>query len=259
MAKIEIGDVLGEWEGYEVVAASRRDGVVEVELDPIAERAGICTGCDQQVAAIHGYERRRVRDLPILDAPTKLVLRRRRLACPRCGPKLEQLSWLAPYARVTQRLADNVAQLCTVLTIKQVANHYQLGWDAVRDMDKGYLQRAYGQADVRGVTQLVMDDFALPSGRKFATVITDAVTRRVLWVSKGRTREDIRPFFEILGRAGCEDIEVVSMDMNGAYEPEIRQHCPRARIVYNLFPMVAKYGARRNRAATVGDADSRLP
>lgn len=248
MAKIGIDEVLGDWEGYEAVAARRKRGMVEIDLDPVAGRPGTCIGCGREVAAVHGYERRRVRDLPILGAPTTLVLRRRRLACPHCGPKLERLTWLARYARVTQRLADNVAHLCTVMTVKQVAQHYRLGWDAVRDLDRGYLQRAVGPMDLRGVTRLVMDEFAMQTVQKLATVITDAVTRRVLWVGKGRSREDVRPFFESLGADGCKAIEAVAMDMNSAYETEVRRHCPQARIVYDLFPLVAKYGARGSRA-----------
>ena len=93
-----------------------------------------------------------------------------------------------------------------------------------------------------------MDEFALHNVQKLATVITDAVTRRVLWVGKGRSREDVRPFFELLGADGCKAIEAVAMDMNSAYEPEVRRHCPQARIVYDLFHLVAKYGVRGNRA-----------
>ena len=183
-----------------------------------------------------------MRDLPILDQSTILVLARRRLACPQCGPKLEHLNWLAPYARVTNRLAESVAQMCAVLPIKHVAQHYELRWDAVKELDKAYLQRTLGPVQLQGVTQLVMDEFALRRGHRYATVIVDALTKRVLWVGKGRRREDIRPFFQLLGRAGCEAIEAVAMDMNGAYEPEVRQNCPQARIVYDLFHVVAKYG-----------------
>jgi transposase len=32
------------------------------------------------------------------------------------------------------------------------------------------------------------------------------------------------------------------MDMSEAYEQEVRAHCPQARIVYDLFHVVAKYG-----------------
>ena len=195
MPRIDSTEVLGEWEGYEVIDARRRDAVVEIELEPLAGRPGICTGCRQLVRAVHAYERRRVRDLPILDAPTNLLLQRRRLACPRCGPKLEHLSWLAPYARVTSRLAESVARLCSVLPIKHVAQHFRLGWDAVKEIDKAWLHRTVGAVDLRGVTQLVMDEFALHTGHRYATVIADALTKRVLWVGNGRRRKDIRPFF----------------------------------------------------------------
>lgn len=32
------------------------------------------------------------------------------------------------------------------------------------------------------------------------------------------------------------------MDMNTAYDLEVRQHCPNARVVYDLFHVIAKYG-----------------
>ena len=177
MPRIEVSEVLGDWEGYTVVAAARHQGRVDIELQPVPGRPRICSGCQQQTHAVHGYQWRRVRDLPILDAATNLMLPRRRVACPRCGAKLEQLSWLAPYARVTRRLAENVARLCAVLPIKHVAQHYRLGWDAVKQIDKAWLQRSLGPVDLRGVTQLVMDEFALHTGHHYATVIADAERR----------------------------------------------------------------------------------
>ena len=203
----------------------------------------------ERICWVHGYERRRVRDLPVFNAPTRLILLRRRLACPQCGPKLEQLDWLVRYARVTQRLADSVRQLCTVMTVKQVAQFYQLGWDAVRDVDQRYLQRAFEPEDAQGATQLVVDEFVLVAGKRYVTVITDAVTKRVLWVGRGHRRENVRPFFNLLGDPGCQAIRTVAMDINSSYEQEIRRFCPHARILYNLFQVAAAHGARRERAA----------
>ena len=31
------------------------------------------------------------------------------------------------------------------------------------------------------------------------------------------------------------------MDMNSAYDLEVRRHCPNARVVYDLFHVIAKY------------------
>jgi transposase len=87
-----------------------------------------------------------------------------------------------------------------------------------------------------------MDEFALFKGHRYASVILDADTRRVLYVAPGRTRRAIRPFFEQLGAEGRARLEAVAMDMNTAFDLELRAQCPRARVVYDLFHVIAKYG-----------------
>jgi transposase len=132
--------------------------------------------------------------------------------------------------------------LCAVLPIKHVAQHFGLGWQTVKEIDKAWMRRTVGPVDFSGVTMLVMDEFAIQKGHRYATVVADARTKRVLWVGRGRSRKEIRAFFELLGEQGGREIEAVAIDMNTAYEMEIREHCPRARIVYDLFHVVAKYG-----------------
>ncbi|MBI4421044.1 MAG: transposase [Gemmatimonadetes bacterium] len=85
-------------------------------------------------------------------------------------------------------------------------------------------------------------EFAIQKGHRYATSIVDPVTTKVLWVGRGRGREDIRPFFTLLGPEGCAQLEAAVMDMSEAYELETRTHCPHAVIVYDLFHLVAKYG-----------------
>lgn len=87
-----------------------------------------------------------------------------------------------------------------------------------------------------------MDEFALYKGHRYASVVLDADTRRVLWIGEGRSRAAVRPFFETLGPEGCARIQAVAMDMNTAFDLEVRRHCKQARIIYDLFHVVAKYG-----------------
>ena len=240
---------LGDWQGFEIGTVECRqpeDGMerpeIWVELFPDRTRPMKCSGCSQEVDRIHDWTERWIRDLPAWGADTRLLVHLRRVKCDRCHTAMEEVAWLSPYARVTKRLALSVARLCRVAPIRHVAEHYGLSWDQVKGIHKGYLQEHLGEPDLSGVTTLGMDEFAIQKGHRYATVIIRPSTREVLWVGRGRGREDIRPFFEKLGEEGRQRIEAVVMDMWEPYEQEVRHQCARAEIVYDLFHVKNKYG-----------------
>jgi transposase len=168
---------------------------------------------------------------------------------------VEALPWLESYARVTKRLAQSVARLCKVLPIRHVAEHFGLHWHTVKAIDKAHLEQKLGPPDFTGVELLLIDEFALRKGHRYATVVADAVTKRVLWVGKGRSREEVRAFFELLGPEGCARIKAVGMDMSHAFAAEVRLNCAQAEIVYDLFHVVAKYGKEVVDAIRVTEAN----
>jgi len=242
------GDVtawLGGWEGYRVETVERRGGErpeVWIYLGHCRGAAMVCDGCGAPVTRVHDVARRAVRDLAILDAVTWVSVPRRRVACPDCGPKLERLSWLDRHARVTRRLAASVVRLCAVLPVRQVARWFDLHWETVKTLDKAALSQRLEPVDLSDVEVLAMDEFAIQRGHRYATVVIDPRTRRVLWVGRDRSREAVRPFFDLLGEAGCRRIKAVAMDMSAAYAKELKTRCPQAEIVYDLFHVVARYG-----------------
>ena len=243
MAYEEITALLGGWEGFELVGVQREAGPqIVLRLQPIAAAAKRCSGCGEVVTTIHETTERRVRDLPILDAATWLIVPRARLLCPRCGPTVEAVPWLDRYARMTTRFAESVARLAQLLPIKHVAAWFGLCWDTVQAIDQAAMEARLGPIDLTGVRRIAIDEFAIQKGHRYATSVVDPSTKRVLWVGRGRGREDLRPFFELLGPEGCRALDVAVMDMSEAYEQETRLHCPRITIVYDLFHVVAKYG-----------------
>ena len=260
MPSDDVIEVLGEWEGYQVGFVKRRppgsDGspaVVEVELIR-RDTPMVCSSCGGTCHRYHDWDERWIRDLPLLDAQTHLLVQRFRVACPTCGPKLEHLPWLDKYARVTKRLAESVARLCRVLPIKHVAEFYGLGWDAVKAIDKTHLEVTLGEPDLSDLTLLAMDEFAIKRGHRYATIFVEPHRKEILWVCRGRAREDIRAFFEKLGEQGRRRLKAVAMDMNGAYEAEVKSQCPRAKIVYDQFHVVAKYGREVIDAVRISEA-----
>jgi transposase len=237
---------LGAWEGYEVEGQEemRRQGVAwcVIRLKPLTGARRQCGGCGRWCEAIHDVAVRRVRDLPIFDVAVELVVPRVRVLCPGCGPKLEHLSWLRPHSRVTERMANNVAKLCKLMSVQHVAAFYGLAWTTVKAIDRRHLERELGPIDLTGVRVIAMDEFAIHKGHRYATVIVEPYRKQVLWLGLGRGRADVRPFFELLGPDGRASLQAVAMDMNAGYAQEVRAQCPQAHIVYDLFHVVAKYG-----------------
>jgi transposase len=249
MAYDEITALLGGWPGFEIHAVTREPGgtasgapQITIALAALPNVARYCSRCGRRATQVHDTTVRRVRELPILDAETWLLLPHARVECPTCGPTVEALPWLDRYARMTKRFAESVARLAQVLPIKQVAEWFALSWDTVQAIDRAALEARLGPIDLSQVRRIAIDEFAIQKGHRYATVVVEPETRRVLWVGRGRGRDDLRPFFELLGPTGCAALEVAVMDMSEAFELETRQHCPGVRIVYDLFHVVSKYG-----------------
>lgn len=248
--------LLGGWEGFELVRATEEHSPAPDALGDPAPRLVLelraaegfpkrCSRCGTIVVEIHDVTERRVRDLPVFDRDTWLVFPRARLQCPRCGPTVEAVSWLDRYQRMTTRLAEKIARLAQVLPIKHVAQWFGVSWDTVKQLDQRALAARLGPVDAASLVDvrvIAIDEFAIQRGHRYATVIAEPLTKRVVWVGRGRGREDIRPFFELLGAEGRARLEAVVMDMSGSYGEEVRAQCPHATIVYDLFHVVAKYG-----------------
>ena len=118
MAYEEITALLGGWPGFAIAAVTREPGGtatgaprVTIELAALPNARRYCGRCGRAAAAVHDVSVRRVRELPILDAETWLLVPLARVACAGCGPTVEALPWLGRYARVTRRFAESVARL----------------------------------------------------------------------------------------------------------------------------------------------------
>ena len=232
------------WEGHCVESFSERsDGSLVLKLTEDAETPGRCGSCRAACVLVHERGRRRVRERDWFDRRVWLDVPIRRMDCHHCGARVvEHISWLDSRSRVTQRLRAWIEALTQLLPIAHVARLTGLHWHTIKDIDHRRLERLHGEFVANDVRRLVMDEFALHKGHRYATVIMDADRTRVLWVGEGNSREAIRPFFELLGPERCRQIEAVAMDMNTAFDLEVQQHCPQAEVVYDLFHVVARFG-----------------
>lgn len=230
------------WPGFQIKACrSPDDHTLIVDLEPQAEVVPRCGRCQRQSPLIHDRRIRVIRDRDLLDQRVQLRVPVRRVDCLSCGRATEQIDWLLPGTRLTRRLGAWIEALLQLLPISHITRLTGLHWHTIKTLDKRRLEASVGSFEPGPVRRLVMDEFALHKGHRYATVIMDAERTRVLWVGEGNSRQAIRPFFELLGEQ-CQQIEAVAMDMNTAFDREVKQHCPQAEVVYDLFHVVARYG-----------------
>ncbi|MDT4822181.1 ISL3 family transposase ISAeme19 [compost metagenome] len=234
-------DLAAFWPGFDIAGHVTSNSTSTITLEPSKTLLPRCSRCRQPCPLIHDRRLRRVRDRDLFDQRVQLVVPIRRVDCLRCGRVNEHIDWLAPFARITQRLQAWVEALTQLLPLAHVSALTGLHWQTIKEIDKRRLEARVGAFEPGAVRHLVMDEFALHKGHRYATVIMDAERTRVLWVGHGNSREAIRPFFELLGEH-CQRIEAVAMDMNTAFDLEVQRHCPQAEVVYDLFHVVARYG-----------------
>jgi len=203
-----------------------------------------CSGCGQNYLTYYDAQPYQVRDLPYGKwKKTYLLFEKARVDCSNCGVKIEKLSWLESWAKLTKRFEEEVALECRIIqSIKAIARRFNLGWDTVKDIDKKYLERELNPPDFTDVKCLAIDEIAIKKGHKYATVIAEANRSRALWVVKGRSEKSLNRFYRQLGKKGCRQIEAVAVDMWPAYEASTRKYCPQAKIIYDQFHIVQNYG-----------------
>jgi transposase len=249
--------VVGGWEGFEIVRWTTDDTLapdalglpaprITIELRPAADAVKRCSRCGTPVEAVHDITDRRVRDLPLMAYDVWLTFPQVRLRCPRCGPTVEDIPWLDRYQRMTKRLAETLARLAQVLPLTQVAALYHVSWDTVKQIDKRALAARLGPldtSDLSAVRRIAIDEFALRRGQRYATLVVDVDTKRVVWVHRGRDADALSGFFAALGPDGRARIQAVVIDLARPYVKAVRTHCPQAAIVYDLFHALARYTA----------------
>ena len=161
----------------------------------------------------------------------------RRVQCPRCGVKVEQVPWAVGKSPTTWAYAWFLAGWAKRLSWSQVAEAFHTGWHTVAWAVE--LSVAWGRAhmDLRGITAIGVDEMAWGNGHTYATVVyqINEGCKRLLWVGEKRTAETFRGFFDWLGRERSALIQFVCSDMWQPYLTVIAEMIPAAIHILDRF------------------------
>jgi transposase len=143
----------------------------------------------------------------------------------------------------TRALGRYVLGLSRFMTIKAVSNHLQLSWDIVKTIQKRYLQKRYKKPNLKGLDQIAIDEICIGKGR-YLTVLLNLKSGAVIFVGDGKGSEALEPFWEKIKGKNSVQIKAVAVDMSPAYTKAVREHLPKAKIVYDHFHVIKLFNEK---------------
>lgn len=150
------------WEGFRLESyAQIDDQSLLIRLQPADDCLPRCSGCNEKTSAIHDTHIRRLRERDLFQYRVWLEVPVRRVRCPTCGPKLEDISWLSGRQRLTVSMINWVESLVRLMPVQHVATQLSLHWHTVKAIDHQRLKKEVQEPDKSQLRRLIMDEFAL--------------------------------------------------------------------------------------------------
>jgi transposase len=194
-----------------------------------------------------------VRDLPILTRATTVIFRRLKGWCDSCRKvRLEACDFISKATpHLTARHAYWLHRLCEIAPVAAVSRLVGASKMTLWRADLELLEKAFENYLIPDVTHLTCDEVYAQAFHneevdetrddRFFTIITDLITRKVIWVEKSRRREALDKFFKRLGVNRCSKIQIVASDEHEGYASSIAQFCPNATHVLDRFHLVKNF------------------
>lgn len=152
--------------------------------------------------------RRTVLDVPIGGQPCEVEIEYAETFLSPGQVRVEQLSFVAPRARVTKRYARLIAGLARHMPISTVARHTGLSWDSVKAIECAHLAETIPiprPQTLAGIRYLGVDEVARCPGQSYFTLVYDLSPGdrygRILWVKEGRESSVLLEFLDALSQA----------------------------------------------------------
>jgi transposase len=207
-----------------------------------------------------GYDQappRRWQHLPVGSVRIWIEYAPRRVHCPECGIRIEQVPWAPHASRFTTPMQEYTAYLAQITDKTAVTKLLGIAWETVGSIVERVVATRQSEERFEGLRNLGVDEFSYRKRHRYITVVIDHEQQRVIWAGKGKSAQTLAEFFNHLGEQRLEPIEQVSIDMSGGYIKAITEHLPQAKIVFDRFHVqrLASDALNKVRRAQVRAAD----
>lgn len=203
-----------------------------------------CPVCNGRQVVRKGSVERRFSCPPIGAKPVTVVLAVQRVFCRACMILRQvTIGFADPRRSYTRQFERYALSLSRFMTIKDVAQHLNVSWDVIKDIQKRHLRKRYSRPRLKRLQQIAIDEISVGKGHQYLTVVLDLRTGMVVFVGDGKGAEALEPFWRRL-RASKAKVEAVAIDMSPAYIRAVRENLPGARTVFDRFHIVKLFNEK---------------
>ena len=161
-----------------------------------------------------------------------------RVLCRTCFVERQvKVGFADPKKSYTRSFARYVIELAGMMTLADVARHLQVSWDVVQGIVGEDLERRFAKPKLRLLKRIAIDEISLGKKHKFLTIVMDLDRGAIVFVGDGKGKESQEPFWRRLRHSRAK-IQAVAADLSPAYSAAIRQNLPKAKLVFDRFPLV---------------------
>jgi transposase len=214
---------------------------LEVQIQPRRNSRAICSGCGQKRPGYDTLPERRFEFVPIWGILVYFVYSMRRINCPQCGIKVEQVPWAQGKRSITNTYGWFLARWAKRMSWSEVAKAFHTSWHIVYSAVE--MAVSWGRANMKidGITAIGVDEMQWGRGHRYITVVyqINQNCKRLLWVGEKRTVKTLLRFFRWLGKERSKQLEFVCSDMWKAYLKVIEKKASQAIHVLDRFHIMA--------------------
>jgi transposase len=174
------------------VVIGERD--VEVTLRPKAHR--LQCPCGILSSAVYDRRRRRWRHLDLGIHRLWLAYEIRRLDCPDCGVRTEELPWARPGARHTRDFEDTVLWLAQRTDRTSVATLMRCGGETVTAIINRGVAELLDARRLETLYRIGVDEICYRHPHHYLTIVGDHDTGTVIDIQPGRSEQSLANFYE---------------------------------------------------------------
>jgi len=234
-----LSELLG-LDGYFVKQVQKECSRLTITVEP--ENLPICPKCGQTfLSAPKDIRFQTVEDLSVFGKRCFLKVPKYRIHCS-CGYQgTEEISWLDPYARVTNRFASWIYAFCKRMTCIDVSRVFGVSKHTVYRLDKEGIRNELSTQKELSPEVISVDEISRKKGHVYATIVSAPEDKKVLDVLKGRKKEALEGFYTAKGKRWCDNIRLACMDAWLGFRTPTEKFCKKAKIAFDHFHLAQHF------------------